>query len=68
MISFMSKNIEGSAKYWRFESANDLIDEWNGECDLPSNDDPVWAIIIGNTMYQKRVMFKDLIALLMAND
>lgn len=55
MITFKSRNVEGEVKDWKFDCAEDLIDEWNGECDLPSNDDTVWAIDIDG----KRVLDSD---------
>lgn len=70
MIKFTSENIDNKWVDWKFNSVQELADEYFGDADLPANDDYVFDISIDgvkinmNSVLGRTTQFLDLIVLL----
>lgn len=45
-VCFESINCEGNVRSWKFDKVDSLVNEWMSGGDIPSNDDPVFSVVI----------------------
>lgn len=70
MIKFASENVDGQWIQWSFNSVQEISDEYYGDADLPSNDDYIFDVVIGDialdldSLVVRPAQFLDLLALL----